>query len=135
MADAIDLEKRAKELRVAEDRRKEATDSKAQADVELLNRVLRSIASVLPLICQQAPGGQKAGIELVPGKAESTLYADGELDEEPLCLVNHYSIRAMLETLAQAIEKQEQSRTKAAEKAERYAAKVRLILAMLRENL
>ncbi len=135
MADAIDLEKRAQELREAEGRRKEATDAKAQADVELLNRVLRSIASVLPLICQQAPGGQKAGIELVPGKAETTLYADGELDEEPLWLVNHYSIRTMLETLAQAIEKQEQSRNKAADKAEKYAAKVRLILAMLKTEI
>jgi len=55
--------------------------------------------------------------------------------KEPRWLVNHYSIRTMLETLAQAIEKQGQSRNKAADKAERYAAKVRLILAMLRENI
>lgn len=55
--------------------------------------------------------------------------------KEPLWLVNHYSIRTMLETLAQAIEKQAQERTKAAEKAEKYAAKVRLILAMLKTEI
>lgn len=46
-----------------------------------------------------------------------------------------YSVRTMLETLAQAMEKQADARNKAADKAAEYAAKVRLILSMLKTEI
>jgi hypothetical protein len=137
MADVTELERQARELADVETRRKGAADAKAQADAELLGRVLQTVKPVLPLICQRIEGGNgdRLGIELVPGKGESMLYVEGELDEAPLWLVNRYSVRAMLETLVRAIQKQTESRSKAGDKAQRYADKVRLMLAMLKENL
>ena len=71
--------------------------------------------------------------ELVPGKPQTALRQDGMLDEEPEWIVRNWSVKSILERLVQLLEAQK--RGKAAEKAERTAAKVRLILGMLKESL
>ncbi len=111
-----------------------ALSSKAEADAALLLEVVELIKPALPAISGKLPGGNnERGFLLVEGKGETALYEDGTLDEEALWLVRHYSIFTLLEAILRQLETQK-GRTAAAEKAERHAQKVRLVLTMLRKE-
>ncbi|HKB46766.1 MAG TPA: hypothetical protein VKC57_03655 [Ktedonobacterales bacterium] len=95
--------------------------------------VIETIKPALPAICGKLGGTMGRGLLLVEERPESALYEDGSLDEDPLYLAQHFSIFTMLETILHKLETQK-GRTAAAEKAERHAENVRLVLTMLKKN-
>jgi hypothetical protein len=67
---------------------------------------------------------------LIDGKGESAVFEEGSFDEEPAWLCAHFSLVRMLETILALLESQS-GREKAADRANRRAAKVRTILELL----
>jgi hypothetical protein len=137
MADVTDLEEKLRALvpKVATDKERlsMAVAEKAAAEAELLRRVVELVKPALPAICTDLrPNSKLRNLELVPGKPQTAL-EDGVLDEEPELIVRNGNVKSILERLEQLLEAQKRDRV--AEKAERTAAKVRLILAMLRDPL
>jgi hypothetical protein len=139
MADIVELAEKLRTLapKVAGDKERltNAMTDKAAAEGELLARVVAMVKPALPAICNEILRGNTTarGVALVPGKAGTVLWESGELEEQPDQLVRNNSLKSMLERLVQLLEAQK--RDKAAEKAESTAAKVRLILGMLKEPL
>jgi hypothetical protein len=138
MADVSDLKKRIEELvpkvAAAHARQNAALADKAEADAALLVEIVETIKLALPAISGKLPeGNNERGFLLIDGKPETVLYSDGTLGEKALWLARHFSIFNMLETILRQLETQK-GRTAAAEKAERHAKNVRLVLTMLRKN-
>jgi hypothetical protein len=133
MPDANDLERRIKGLvpKVAADdaRQTRALDAKDEAEAALLVRVLEEIKPALPAICGRLTG-DLWGFELIEGKPETVVRLDGTTVEDPKQLVRNSSLVRMLETIVKRLEMQS-GREKAAEKADRRAAKVRAVLELL----
>jgi hypothetical protein len=133
MADAGELEKRigglVPKVAAADARQTRALEARDEAEAALLVRVLELVKPALPAICGRLEG-DAWGFALIEGKPETAVYLDGTTHDEPTQLVRDHSLVRMLETIVKRLEMQG-GREKAAEKADRRAAKVRAILELL----
>jgi len=80
-----------------------------------LNSLVSDVRAALPAL---------QGVELIPGKTETVLTADG-LAADGYRLVQKYSLRTLVDALVEVLEKQHQGRTAAAARAAGEADRIR----------